>query len=75
MALSVSEIRALSDERLLGCIAEECSEVTKAAMKHQRFGARPTMGSVHYNNVKDVMDEFCQLYFLISEYRRRFGWL
>jgi phosphoribosyl-ATP pyrophosphohydrolase len=75
MALTISEVRALSDHELLGKVAEESSEVIKAAMKHQGKGARPHVGGVQYNNVRDVNEEFFQLHMLIDDYRRRFGWL
>ena len=75
MALSTGQIAKLTDSQLLTRIAEESSEVIKAAMKHHEYGERPHADGVDYNNVRDVNEEFDQLALLIVEYRHRFGWM
>lgn len=73
MALSEDEIWALSDERLLAKIAEEASELIKAAMKHLAHGARPFFQGVQYDNATDAQIEFSQLLSLMVAHQRRFG--
>lgn len=71
--LSPEQIRALADDRLLVKIAEEASEVIKAAMKHAAHGPHPEWAGVQYDNVKDTRTEFEQLGALMDEHRRRFA--
>jgi phosphoribosyl-ATP pyrophosphohydrolase len=72
--MTLDEVRNLSDDKLLSKIAEECSEVIQAAMKHAAHGPTPFAGGVQYDNVQDVQTEFAQLTRLISEYGHRFGY-
>jgi hypothetical protein len=72
MAMTAQEIAALTNARLLGKIAEESSEVIKAAMKMQAFGERPHFKGVDYDNVRDLCTEFGQLSQFMDEFRARF---
>jgi phosphoribosyl-ATP pyrophosphohydrolase len=71
MALSQNQISGLSDDHLLAKIAEEASEVIKAAMKHVAHGARPFFRDVQYDNALDTQTEFSQLEALMVEHRTR----
>lgn len=72
MALNKEQIQKLSDGALLAKIAEEASEVVKAAMKHQLHGAMPFWDGVQYDNVADTVEEHRQLSALMDDYKRRF---
>lgn len=73
MAMTTEQIARLSDGHLLAKIAEEASEVIKAAMKFQAHGARPLFEGVQYNNVADCVTEFRQLEQFMSELIGRHG--
>lgn len=73
MAMSTDQIAKLSDGHLLAKIAEEASEVIKAAMKFQAHGARPYFQGVQYDNLSDCVTEFRQLEQFVSELTRRFA--
>lgn len=75
MALTKDAILQLTDDNLLKKIAEEASEVIKAAMKMSQFGATPFFQGVQYNNVRDVIEEYEQLNALVSEFYARFHYL
>lgn len=70
--LTAEQVRELSDSRLLSKVAEESSEVIKAAMKMAAHGARPCVDGVQYDNVRDTVEEFDQLSLLMAEFRIRF---
>ena len=71
--LSADQIAALNEIDLLAKIAEEASEVIKAAMKHHAHGPRPLFRGVQYDNVADTIAEFKQLSALMRHYRKRFA--
>jgi len=71
--LNRNQITLLTEGDLCMKIAEECSEVIKAVLKHGAHGARPEFQGVRYDNVHDVNEEFSQVEDLMDEYQRRFG--
>ena len=73
MAMTATQIAALTDGHLLAKIAEESSEVIKAAMKFQAHGARPLFEGVQYDNFVDCITEFRQLEQFMGELTKRYG--
>lgn len=69
--LDHNQIRDLDDHALLDKIAEESSEVIKAAMKQAAHGPTPVHNGIQYDNARDVRVEFHQLATLVEEFCRR----
>ena len=58
-------------EYLLACLAEECSEVAKAAMKAQRFGVADGYPGTDRTNGGDIAKELNELLAIVEVKRVR----
>lgn len=56
-------------EYLLACLAEECSEVAKAAMKAQRFGVADGYPGTDRTNGGDIAKELNELLAIVEMLR------